>query len=153
MSPENRKKLASRVIKAAETALAAQHFVSPIDVLVGIGWLDPGSVKRWRQGQIDYLERHVRANLPRISEAMKLFRSWATAKGLLPSETQYVARASKRTTLRFSKSGNATIEQLYRIHWISGELSKRKRERLAERASRAAELEPLNERWTDAFGD
>jgi hypothetical protein len=62
-----------------------------------------------------------------------LFRSWATAKGLLPSETHYVARASKRTTLRFSKSGNATIEQLYRTHWISGELSKRKRERLAGR--------------------
>jgi hypothetical protein len=40
MSPENRKKLASRVIKAAETALAAQHYVTPIDVLVGIGWLD-----------------------------------------------------------------------------------------------------------------
>lgn len=116
-----------------------------------MGWLDPGSVKRWRQGQIDYLERHVQANLPRISEAMKLFRSWATAMELLPSETHYVARASKRTTLRFSKSGNATIEQQYRTHWISAELSKRKRERLTERASRAAELvviQPLQSAWT-----
>ncbi len=151
MSPENRRKLDERVRKAAEAALAAQKFVSPLDVLVRIGWLDPGAVKRWRQGQVDYLERVVQTKLPRISEAMKLFRSWATAKGLFPSETTYVARTPQRQTLRFSKSGNPTIEQLYRTHWISGELSEKKRERLAEKASRAPELvviQPLNTAWT-----
>jgi hypothetical protein len=151
MNPENRRKLAERVTKAAEAAFAAQKYVSPVDVLVGIGWLDPGAVERWRQGQVDYLERVVQTNLPRISEAMKLFRSWASAKGLVPSETSYVARMPERWTLRFSKSGNPTIEQLYRTHWISGELSERKRERLAEKASRAPELvviQPLNDAWT-----
>src|SRR6266851_4806813 len=151
MNPENRRKLAERVTRAAEAAFAAQKYVSPVDVLVGIGWLDPGAVKRWRQGQVDYLERVVQTNLPRISEAMKLFRSWARAKGLVPSETSYVARLPQRRTLRFSKSGNPTIEQLYRTHWISGELSERKRERLAEKASRAPELvviQPLNDAWT-----
>src|SRR5207247_2097864 len=123
MSPENRRRLADRVTKAAEAAFAAQKYVSPVDVLVGIGWLDPGAVKRWRQGQVDYLERVVQTNLPRISEAMKLFRSWASAKGLVPSDTSYVARMPQRRMLRFSKSGNPTIEQLYRTHWISGELS------------------------------
>src|SRR5437016_9206156 len=68
MNPENRRKLAERVTKAAEAAFAAQKYVSPVDVLVGIGWLDPGAVKRWRQGQVDYLERVVQTNLPRISE-------------------------------------------------------------------------------------
>jgi len=151
MNPENRRKLAERVTRAAEAAFAAQKYVSPVDVLVGIGWLDPGAVKRWRQGQVDYLERVVQTNLPRISEAMKLFRSWARANGLVPSETSYVARMPQRRTLRFSKSGNPTIEQLYRTHWISGELSERKRERLAEKASRAPELVvilPLNAAWT-----
>jgi hypothetical protein len=66
---------------------------------------------------------------------MKLFRSWATAKGLIPSETSYVARTPSRQTLRFSKSGTPTIERLYRTHWLSGELSQRKQERLAEKAS------------------
>ena len=150
MHPDNRKKLSDRVTRAAEAALAARKYVSPIDVLLGIGWLDPAAVKRWQQGQTDYLERVVQTNLPRISEAMKLFRSWAAAKGLTPSETQYVARTPSRTTLRFSKSGKPTIEKLYRTHWISGELSERKREHLAERASRAPELvviEPLNDTW------
>jgi hypothetical protein len=82
---------------------------------------------------------------------MKLFRSWATAKGLLPSETAYVARTPQRQRLRFSKSGNPPIEQLYSTHWVSGELSERKRERLAEQASRPPELvviQPLNDAWT-----
>ena len=151
MNPENCRKLADRVVKAAEAALAAQHYVSPVDVLLGIGWLDPGTVKRWRQGQVDYLERVVQANLSRVSEAMKLFRSWATAKGLVPSETHYVARTPRRSTLRFCKSGNPTIERLYRTHWVSGELSRRKQERLAEKASRPPELvviQPLSEAWT-----
>ena len=92
MTPQNRRKLSARIIKAAEAALAAKNYVSPVDVLVGIGWLDPASLKRWQQGQVAYLERVVQANLSRISEAMKLFRSWATAKGLVPKETHYIAR-------------------------------------------------------------
>jgi hypothetical protein len=150
MHPQNRSKLAARVIMAAEVALAARHYVSPVDVLIGIRWLDLGTVKRWQHGQIDYLERGVQTNLSRISEAMKLFRSWATAKGLIPSETAYVARRPSRQVLRFSKSGNPTIERLYRTHWVSAELSEKKRERLAEKASRAPELvviQPLNDEW------
>jgi hypothetical protein len=151
MTPKNRAKLADRVSKAAEAALAAQHYVSPLDVLVGIGWLDPGTLKRWRQGQIDCLERVVQTNLPRISEAMRLFRRWAAGKGLFASETDYVARTPQRERLRFSRSGDPTIERLYRTHWVSPELSERKRERLAEKASRAPELvviQPLNTEWT-----
>ena len=150
MTPKNRAKLTDRVSKAAETALAAQHYVSPVDVFVGICWLDPGTVKRWRQGQIDCLERVVQTNLPRISEVMRLFGSWAAGKGLFASETDYVARTPQRQRLRFSRSGNPTIERLYRTHWVSPELSERKRERLAEKASRAPELvviQPLNTEW------
>src|SRR6202035_870799 len=99
MSRKNRIPLADRVAKAAEAALAARHFVSAIDVLVGIGWLDPEAVEHWRRGQIDHLERVVRTNLPRISEAMRLFRSWATARGLNASQTAYVARTPQRQTL------------------------------------------------------
>jgi hypothetical protein len=151
MQPHNRKKLSDRVTGAAEAALADRKYVSLIDVLVGIGWLDPGTVKRWRQGQIDCLEGAMQVNPARISEAMELFRSWAGAKGLIASETHYVAQTPSRQTLRFSKSGNLAIEKLYRTHWISRGLSENKRERLAEKASRAPELvviAPLKDSWT-----
>lgn len=151
MHPRNSKKLGDRVIRAAEAALAAQKYASPVDVLVGIGWLDPGALKRWQLGQVEHLEAVVQTGQPRVSEAMELFRSWATAKGLAPSETHYIARTPSRQTLRFSESGDPTIEKLYRTHWISGELSQKERGRLVERASHAPELvviQPLNETWT-----
>ncbi len=151
MSRKNPRPLVDRVVEAAEASLAAQKYASPLDVLVGIRWLDPGAVDRWRQGRIDCLEGAIQTNPSRISEAMELFRSWATEKGLMASETQYVARTPQRQTLRFSRSGNPTIERSYRTHWISPALSEAKRERLAEKASRAPELvviQPLNAEWT-----
>ena len=150
MSRRNKVPLADRVARAAEASFAAKRFVSAIDIFVGIGWLDPGALERWRRGQIDCLERAVQANLSRVSEAMRLFRSWATVKGLLASPTEYVARTPRREILRFSRSGIAAIEASYRTHWVSPELSEKKRERLAEKASRAPELvvvQPLNAEW------
>jgi hypothetical protein len=151
MNADNRLKLTGRVVAAAEAALAARHYVSPIDILVGIRWLDDRTLKSWRRGQVEYLERVVQANLSRISEAMKVFRAWARAKGLTPSETNYVAQTPRRQMLRFSKSGEPTVERQYRTHWVSAELSKAKRERLAEKANRPPELvviQPLNDAWT-----
>ncbi len=124
--------------------------MSIIDVLVGIGWLDPGAVERWQRGQVDCLEEVIQVNPPRISEAMQLFQSWATAKGLIASPTAYVARTPQRQALRFSRSGNPEIEASYRTNWVSPALSETKRERLAEKASRSPELvviQPLNREW------
>jgi hypothetical protein len=151
MNRKNQTVLADRVVRAAEAALAAQGYVSPVDVLVGIGWLDVGTVERWRRGQIDCLERPIQTDLSRILEALKLFQSWATGKALSPSPTDYVARTAQRDTLRFSRSGDPAIEALYRTHWVSQGLSEKKRERLAEKASRAPDLvvvQPLNREWT-----
>jgi hypothetical protein len=103
MSRQNRVPLADRVAKAAKSALAAGHFVSAMDILVGIGWLDLGA---GAAGQIDCLEEVVRANLPRISEAMRLFRSWATARGLFASQTAYAGRTPRRQTLRACFAGS-----------------------------------------------
>ena len=150
MSRKKRVPLANRVTQAAEAALVDRHFASAIDVLVGIGWLDPGAVERWRRGQIDCLEEVVQVDPPRISQAMQLFRSWAIERGLSASPVAYVARTPRRQALRFSRSGNPVVEASYRTHWISPELSEKKRERLAEQASRAPELvviRPLNSEW------
>ncbi|MEH2491506.1 hypothetical protein [Bradyrhizobium sp. AZCC 2230] len=151
MSRKNRVPLGDRVAKAAERALAARHFVSAIDILTGIGWLDDGAVERWRRGQTDCLEQDVQSSLPRISEATSIFRSWAISRGLLASPTAYVDRTPQRRELRFSRSGDPGIEASYRTHWVSPELSKAKRERLADKASRAPELvvvQPLKTEWT-----
>ena len=140
MTPKNRALLAARVAKAAWAALAVQGYVSPIDVLIGLGWLDMGRVKRWRRGEVPYLERVVEANLPRISEAMKAFRSWAADRGLKASETAYLRRAPPRRPLVFSRSGRPEIEKLYRTVWVAPQLSEKKRQRLSDKERLPAAL-------------
>lgn len=140
MATENEKRLERRVVAAAEAALAERDFVTPIDVLAGLGWLAPGRVEEWRQGRVTDLEAVVEAGLGKISTAMRLFRRWAQGRGLKPTETEYVARSRGRRPLRFSKSGDPAIERAYRTHWVSPELSERKRARLAERQSRPPDL-------------
>lgn len=150
MNPQNRNKLEARVVLAADAALKRQGYVSAIDVLTGIGWLDQSTLKRWKQGQVRHLEGGMQANLARIAEAMKLFRVWARANDLSPSETAYVAKSPARPTLRFSVSGNEGVERNYRTHWVSPELSAKKRERIEAAANRPPELVvvvPLDPEW------
>jgi hypothetical protein len=151
MTSKNKDPLEQRVGRAAEAALAAQGYAGAIDVLGGIGWLNSSTVGQWRRGQIDCLERAIQTNPARIAEALHLFGAWATAKGLKASETNYVARRPERQALRFSASGDPAIEAQYRTQWASPALSTRKRERLAEKTSRAPDLvvvKPLNNEWT-----
>jgi hypothetical protein len=126
MTPKNRKSLDHRVRMAAQAVLSKQKYVSSIDVLIGVGWLDSAAVTSWRKGQVDYLERVVNANLSRISEAMKMFRAWAVARNLVASETRYVRHTrGGRPPLRFSKSGHPSIEKQYRTHWVLRQLSEK----------------------------
>ena len=137
-------------MRAAEAALAERRFVTAIDVLVGIGWLAAPRVEEWRQGRVDCREGVTQANLAKLSSAMRVFRGWATRRGLVPSGTAYVARTRDRRPLRFSVSGNPDIERAYRTHWVSPALSEAKRRQLAERQSRPDDLvvvSPLKE-WT-----
>ena len=140
MSGGNSRDIELRVARAAEAALAERKFVTSIDVLVGVGWLESRRVDAWRQGRVDYLERVTVANLGSVSTAMRCFRRWAQTRGLKPSETAYIARTRDRRQLRFSKSGDPGIEQAYRTHWVSPELSEQKRAKMAERESRPPDL-------------
>lgn len=133
-------KLQRHVVDAAETALADRHYVTAIDVLVGIGWLSPPLVEDWRRGPIPYLEGVVGANLHKISMAMRYLRHWAEQRGLSPIETVYVSWARDQHPLRFSKTGAPTIERAYRTHWVSPELREAKRQRLAVEQSHPTKL-------------
>lgn len=142
--------LERRVVGAAEAALAERQVVSPVDVLVGLGWLAPSHVAAWRQGRTETLEETLTVSPAKLSAAWRAFERWAGRRGLVASETAYVARTVDRRTLHFSKSGDPDVERAYRTHWLSPELSAGARERLAQRQSRPPDLvviAPLND-WT-----
>ena len=138
--PERRASLEERVVRVAEAALAERNVVSPIDVLIGVGWLTPQAVDAWRQGRVEDLERLAQVNLHKLPAAMAVLRRWAAERGLRPSETAYLARTRDRRPLRFSRSGDAAIEVAYRTHWVSPALSEAKQRRLTERQSAAPDL-------------
>jgi hypothetical protein len=91
-----KKPLHDRVAEAAEKALAAQGFVSSIDVLVGIGWVPPSVAESWRRGQIECLEAAMQVDPSRITQALRLLRSWAEERDLTASPTDYIARTPQR---------------------------------------------------------
>ena len=133
--------LEARVVRAAETALARQHYVSAIDVLCGIGLLAPTHLENWRKGRVDCLERVIQGNLHKISRAMESFRRWAREKELKPSETGYVRRTRGGTIpLRFSRSGDESTEASYRTHYVSPVLSERKQQKLQEKLEQPRQL-------------
>ncbi|GAB3251330.1 DUF2293 domain-containing protein [Arthrobacter pigmenti] len=147
-----RASIEQRVAQTAEAALQDHGYVTPIEVLIGLGWLAPVHRDRWRQGRVAYLEQVVQAGLGKVSTAMQALPRWAREQGLKPSETAYVSRTRNRKTLQFSASGKSSIERAYRTHWVSPALSEAKRARLTEQASKPPDLvvvSPLKD-WTCA---
>jgi hypothetical protein len=134
MAKKDPRPLDERVSSAAEAALADQKYVTAVDVFLRVGWLASSWFKQWERGQIGCLEGGLQVHPDRLSEALAVLRGWAARKGLQSSETEYVSRTPQRQVLRFSRSGDPTIERLYRTRWVSPELPEKRRERLAEKA-------------------
>ena len=134
---ESEEKLRNRVVTAAESVLAEKQFVSPVDVLVGIRLLEPVHLKYWQTGRVPFLEELIQGNPIKISNAMHLFREWATARGLRPTEAKYLNRSQE--PLRFSASGDPNIEAAYRTHYISPLLPEKKQQKLEEKLNQPPE--------------
>jgi len=145
MSTKAQKSLEKRVVRAAEAALYDHSYVSAIDLFTGMGLLAPSHVENWRKGRVRHLEAVIQGNLSKISRTMALLRQWARSRNLKPSETAYLARTrGPRREPQFSKSGNPDIERFYRTHYVSPELSEKKREKLREKLSQPPGLVVFN---------
>lgn len=133
--------LEERVVRAAETALSRQRYVSAIDVFCGMGLLHTAQVDLWRKGRVNFLEQVIEGKRSKISSSMEIFHRWALEKGLKPSETDYARRTRDGTLpLRFSESGDLAIEKNYRTCYISPALPEYKQQSLQEKLNAAPQL-------------
>jgi hypothetical protein len=142
--------LDTRVTAAAESALKRTKAVSPLDVLVGLGWLPPSHVDIWRQGRAESLQELMQVRPDRVAAALAALQRWAADRGLPTAEIEYVTASRDRRPLRFTVDADPGMERLFRTQWTSPELSAARQERLAEQRSRPPDLvviEPLND-WT-----
>ncbi len=128
--------LEKRVEQAAEAALAAQRFVSAVDIVVGLRWVSSHHVDAWRHGRIATLENQIQTSPTKVLAALAAFQQWAQARGLTPSEIDYVAATRDQRRLQFSIDGEDVVERAYRTHWESPDIDKR----TAKRVSKAPDL-------------
>ncbi|MEW2383027.1 hypothetical protein AB0873_13215 [Micromonospora sp. NPDC047707] len=103
-------KLERGVVSAAEQALRRQRYVSPLDVLTGMGWVPLGLVTDWRQGRAPYLEAAAAVSADRLADALEVFRRWVASRGLRPSQVNYLAATRDRRPLRFTAAGDPTLD-------------------------------------------
>jgi hypothetical protein len=131
--------LRQRVMDAARDELAESRAVSPLDVFCRLGWLTQNHLDYWRQGRTEHLEPLRTVRPEKLASAIDALQGWARERGLRPSETAYVSATRDRRPLRFVGDDEA-IEQAFRTHWISAELSEAQRERVVERQNRPPDL-------------
>ena len=79
-------KLERRVVAAAEQALTRQRYVSPLDVLTGMGWLPLGLVVDWLHGRVPHLEAISAVSADRLTDVLEVFSRWVASRGRRPSE-------------------------------------------------------------------
>jgi hypothetical protein len=134
--------LSERVAQAAVQALQNQKYVGAVDVLMGVGFLQPVHFEKWRRGQVPYLESVIQCGRPKLHDALQLFRSWAQSRRLKPSESTYsmLERGGGSRPLQFSAAGNPETEREYGTQWIPPDLPEKKQRRLVEKAAAPKEL-------------
>ncbi|MGQ4615250.1 DUF2293 domain-containing protein [Nocardia sp. R7R-8] len=142
-------KLRRRVVEAAEAALVQRKYVSAVDVFAVLGWVRSGQVDRWRQGQVRSLEQVAAVDGRRMSEAAELLGEWAREQGLTASTAAYLSSGRDREELRFADDGEDAV---FRVHWLSPELTPARREQVVRRQNQAPDLTVVAavEPWTCA---
>lgn len=108
-----------RIVRAVEPLLARGKVVAPVDVLIGIGILDPKRLEDWRFGRVPYLEKVIVCNLTRLSRILRILRFHAHDLNLKPSTTVYMSWGKgPKQRLRFTKTGDSGLEEAYSRHFI-----------------------------------
>jgi hypothetical protein len=111
--------LYERIVRTVDGALQRGTFVTPVDVLVGMGLLTEEGLLDWRRGRVPYLERIIDCNLPRLSRLLRILRFHAHDLSLKPSWTAYMRWGKgPKQRLRFTKTGDPKLEEVYATHFV-----------------------------------
>lgn len=104
---------------AVNTLLKKIKVITPVEVLIQTGNLTKKNYENWRFGRIPYLEKVIARNLSAITRKLRILKYYAISSGLKPSKTVYKSWSKgEKVLLKFSKTGNELIEELYSTHYI-----------------------------------
>jgi hypothetical protein len=121
---------------SAESALADHQYVSFIDVLTGMNLLH--NVETWHNGRLQYLDELMQGGPEKLLKTIEIFHQWAAARGLrsedLPPHASFIPRPPKYQTA----SQYPVLEQAFRLHFVSTQLTEKKLEKLREKINSVA---------------
>ena len=130
----NNGEIIGKVHNSMYQQLKKSGVATPVQVLVDVGALSAEDLERWRFGKVDYLERVCKVNLHKLAFIIKEVRAYARKNNLKASWTFYKQWGRKGKTpaakLRFSKTGDESIERGYATHYVSPTLTGKKKETL-----------------------
>lgn len=115
----NNADLEKKVKRLVHSNRYEKGYVCSVDILLQLDFLSKKDYEDWRFGRVDYLEKVCNINLSKLTLINKLIRKYAIELDLKSSWTGYnqFGKGIKRR-LRFSKSGDKTIEDRYATHYI-----------------------------------
>ncbi|MFW5738917.1 MAG: hypothetical protein ACOC1F_00980 [Myxococcota bacterium] len=82
----------SRVAQAAKILLDESGSVTPLDVMVEIGWLPPRVVREWRRGKHESLQAWIQVAPDKVQTMHEALRQWALEHGLQAEPRPAVTR-------------------------------------------------------------
>ena len=114
-----RRELEKNLSPITSRLLAEKGYICLVDVFVSLGYLTEKDIEGWRMRQIPYLEKCIKVNLSKASLIVTTVRGNCINGKLKESFTVYKSWGKgQKTVLRFSKSGQPSIEKAYATHFI-----------------------------------
>lgn len=145
------------VARAIAGIMQAGEIVTPVEVLRRLERISQEQYEDWRFGRIAYLERVFSGSLGKASRILRIVDFHARSLGLTPSRTEYRQWGKKgrnrRIVLRFSRSGEPSLEAAYATHYLTKAQQQRQQTKVpCEGESRLARPEVKEKQHGESSG-
>ncbi|MBE2253386.1 MAG: hypothetical protein IAE78_27910 [Myxococcus sp.] len=107
-----------RIVRAVDGLLRRGNVVAPIEVLVEMELVRREQLEDWRRGRVAFLEGVINCNLSRLGRLLRILRFHAHEVNLKPGWTAYMRWGRAKQRLRFTKTGEPKLEEIYATHLV-----------------------------------
>ena len=111
--------LKDKIERIGKEIIEEKGYFSLIDILLKLNYLSKNDYGNWRFGKVQYLEKVCGVNWKKFSTINQTINEISENWNLKKSVTSYHKYGKGgNTKLRFSKSGNKRIEEIYATHHL-----------------------------------
>ena len=97
-------KLYPKVVRATARILKRADVISPVEILLRMGNLEPKACESWYRGEVPNLESVIQGSLSKASRILRIIGFHAHDLNMVPSQHKYRQKGTN-IALRFSKNG------------------------------------------------